>query len=460
MSLIVCSLVFESAYPMSWFLALALLGVWEDQASNTWQGFLGPVPAAVQVDRVPLKWTPENNVAWQVNLPGYGQSSAVVWGDQVYVTMVEGAKKETLRINAYHLHDGKLLWQQDIATKNLGENTDYFSRAAPTPVVDQDGVYVLYESGDFVAYQHDGKLKWQRDLVAEFGVIKSRHGLSSSPLQDAKHVFICMQSDESPYLMAVSKQDGKTVWKVERPVGTAWSSPIWFETSDGQRQIVMSAAGGGGRAPGETSPGTLIAYDPQAGQELWRLSGLSGNSAPTPHMVSPGRLLVGASAGREGGPTKEAIETNGLVEVKKVGERYEANYAWRSKKATCGFCSPTSYRGVAYFVDRRGTLFGLDLETGSEVFTERLGFPVWATPLGIGERVYFVGEDGMTTVIAAGQKYEVLATNSLWEPTAEAPADENNPRAMLNKVRQYAVAVVGDSMLIRRGDKLYCLRSK
>ena len=445
---------------MNWLIVLALLGMTEDQASNSWQGFLGPVPTSVQAERLPLQWSPESNIAWQVSLPGYGQSSAVVWGEHVYVTLVEGSKKETLRLIAYQLGDGKLLWQQDIATKNLGENTDYFSRAAPTPVVDQDGVYVLYESGDIAAYGHDGKVKWQRDLVAEYGAIKSRHGLSSSPLQDAQHVFVCMQSEENPYLMAVSKADGKTVWKVERPVGTAWSSPIWFDVAEGEQQIVMSAAGSGGRAPGETSPGSLIGYSPKDGQELWKLSGLSGNSAPTPHRVAPGRLLVGASAGREGGPTKEAIETNGLVEVKRVDGGYEANYVWRSKKATCGFCSPTSYRGVAYFVDRRGTLFGLDIETGGELFNERLWFPVWATPLGVGERVYFVGEDGMTTVIAAGAKYEVLASNTLWEPTAAAEGEGDNPRAMLNKVRQYAVAVVGDSMLIRRGDKLYCLRSK
>lgn len=445
---------------MNLFIVLVLLGYFDELAKDSWQGFLGPVPTSVQADDLPLEWTPESNVAWQVGLPGYGQSSAVVWGNQVYVTMVEGAKKEILRIVAYDLNDAKVLWQQDIATKNLGENTDYFSRAAPTPVVDQSGIYVLYESGDLVAYGHDGKLIWQRDLVAEFGVIKSRHGLSSSPLQDDKHVFICIQSDESPYLMAVSKRDGKSVWKVERPVGTAWSSPVWFEASDGSRQIVMSAAGGGGRTPGETAPGSLIGYSSESGQELWKLSGLSGNSAPTPHMVSPGRLLVGASAGREGGPTKEAIETNGMVEVKKDGSGYNATYVWRSKKATCGFCSPISYRGIAYFVDRRGMLFGLDVETGEELFSERLGFPVWATPLGVGERVYFVGEDGMTTVIAAGKKFEVLASNTLWEPTALVEAEGDNPRAMLNKVRQYAVAVVGGSILIRRGDRLYCLRSK
>jgi hypothetical protein len=31
---------------------------------------------------------------------------------------------------------------------------------------------------------------------------------------------------------------------------------------------------------------------------------------------------------------------------------------------------------------------------------------------------------------------------------------------MLKKDRQYAVVVVGDSLLIRRGDKLYCIRQK
>jgi outer membrane protein assembly factor BamB len=326
-------------------------------------------------------------------------------------------------------------------------------------VVDASGVVVLFESGDLVSYDHSGKLQWQRDLVAEYGVIKSRHGLSSSPLQDDKHIYLCIQSDENPYLMAVAKKDGSTIWKVERPVGTAWSSPIWFETDDGAKQIVMSAAGGAIGPPGTTTPGTLIAYRADDGAEAWRLEGLSGNSAPTPHMVSPGRMLVGASAGREGGPTKEAIETNGMIEVSKGDRGYSAKYIWRSQKATCGFCSPMSYRGRAYFVDRRGMLFCLDLENGSEVFTERLGHSVWATPIGVGDRLYFVGEDGVTTVIAAKDNYEVLSVNALWEAGSSAGEESNNPRAMLNKVRQYAIAIVSDSILIRRGDRLYCLRN-
>jgi outer membrane protein assembly factor BamB len=177
-------------------------------------------------------------------------------------------------------------------------------------------------------------------------------------------------------------------------------------------------------------------------------------------MVSPGRLLIGASAGREGGPTKEAVETNGLVEVKKVDGAYTAKYLWRSKKATCSFSSPMAYKGRAYFVDRRGMVFCLDVETGSEIFSDRLEHPVWATPVGVADKVYFIGEDGISTVIAASDKFEVLSKNTLWESSEAAAGDPNNPRGMLNKVRQYAVVVVGDSVLIRRGDKLYCVRQK
>jgi len=443
---------------MKWLLLLALWSIVEDKPANIWSGFLGPASTDIDGKKLPVDWTPTKNVAWQIALEGYGQSSPVVWNGNVYVTLVEGEKKEILKVAAYRLSDGEHLWSQEINTKNLGENTDYYSRAAPTPIVDENGVVILFESGDLVSYDHAGILRWQRDLVAEYGAIKSRHGLSSSPLQDERQVYLCIQSDEKPYLMAVAKKDGTTVWKVERPVGTAWSSPIWFETSDGSKQIVMSAGGGAAGPPGKTTPGTLIAYDPAHGGEVWRMEGLSGNSAPTPHMVSPGRMLVGASAGREGGPTKEAIETNGMIEVTKNDQGYAAKYIWRSQKATCGFCSPMSYRDKAYFVDRRGMLFCLDLETGAEIFTERLGHPVWATPIGIGEQLYFVGEDGMTTVLAASDKYEVVSVNTLWEASSPVEEGSDNPRAMLNKVRQYAIAIVSDSILIRRGDRLYCLR--
>lgn len=217
-----------------------------------------------------------------------------------------------------------------------------------------------------------------------------------------------------------------------------------------ESHLVLSAAG-------NANAGKLIGLEPTTGETAWELSGLAGNTTPTPTFVKPGRFLVGASAGREGGPSKEAVASNGLVAVEKRDGSWQARYVWRSTRATCGFCSPIAHRGLAYFVDRRGRLFCLDVESGEEVFNENLEHSVWATPLAIGSRVYFVGEEGMTTVIEATRNFNKLAFNELWK--SDTPeVEENNPRSMLGKTRQYAICAISNALLIRRGDRLYCLK--
>ena len=77
--------------------------------------------------------------------------------------------------------------------------------------------------------------------------------------------------------------------------------------------------------------------------------------------------------------------------------------------------------------------------------------------MGIGDRIYFFGKNGDTTVISAGPEFKELATNRLWKaepkpkPQAEgAPAQEGRT--------QYGVAVIDGSLLVRTGDILYCVR--
>jgi hypothetical protein len=99
----------------------------------------------------------------------------------------------------------------------------------------------------------------------------------------------------------------------------------------------------------------------------------------------------------------------------------------------------------------------LDVESGEEVFSENLEHSVWATPLAVGTRVYFVGEDGMTTVIEADRTFKKLAFNELWK-TESTAGEENSPRNTLSRTRQYAVCAISNALVIRRGDRLYCLK--
>jgi hypothetical protein len=38
------------------------------------------------VGDAPLKWSDTENVRWQTDIPGLGNSSPVIWGDQIFIT--------------------------------------------------------------------------------------------------------------------------------------------------------------------------------------------------------------------------------------------------------------------------------------------------------------------------------------------------------------------------------------
>ena len=473
---------------LAWIIGAGVINATSSQnlfaTDSVWPSFQGIGRLGISVDskKIPLEWTETKNVAWSTTLPGYGQCSPVVWGDKVFLTSIDTPTKQQQRVFCIDLKSGAIEWTYEQNSKHESKNADMMSRSAPTPVVDSNAVYASFEVGDVVALNHKGEQLWKVDLVERYGEIQSNHGLSSSLAQNDSLVFAWVQRSTDPYITALDKKSGAEVWKLATPPGTSWSSPVMLTMADGAVHLVVSSSGrsaprppraGDGAPPAETpaplpaTPGYLLGLDPETGRELWRLEGLTGNSSPTPCIVGPGKLMVGASPGREGGPSKEAIGTNGLVEIKKDGDDYKAGYVWRATKANCGFCSPVVHRGLAYFADRQGIVHCLEAETGKEVFIERLNQSIWATPLAIEDRIYFVGETGKTEVIKAGREVERLASNELWS-VEESPANSAPPgrpegrgeaAPTMSKARQYAVIPAKDTLLIRRGDKLYALRS-
>jgi hypothetical protein len=193
--------------------------------------------------------------------------------------------------------------------------------------------------------------------------------------------------------------------------------------------------------------------------------------------VRPGEFLVGASTGRDAGSSKEAVASNGLVQVLFDGTNYSAKYLWRSQKATCGFCSPCFHNGCAYYSDKRGIFTCLDVATGEEVFSEHLDEPIWATPLGVGPFVYLAGEKGTTFVFRADHPRELVSKNRLWSDETELEAaklpsaseksgssieasEQQMEKKSAQTRRQYAVIQVNEMLLIRRGDVLYAISSR
>jgi outer membrane protein assembly factor BamB len=365
------------------------------------------------------------------------------------VTSVSGANKETYHLSAYALADGSKLWQKDFMNPSPQENSGYVSLAAPTPAADERGVVCFFEGGNLVALTPAGEPRWQRDLVAEYGPIVSRHGLSASLEQNDTLAFVWVERQDDPYVMAVSKETGEHVWKVSGIGATSWASPRLIKVAD-QQHLVLSGIG------------SLTGLDPATGERLWKLDSIAGNSTPTPSPAGDSRFLIGATTGQGASAGSNAAASNGLVEIRRGSDgAWTADYVWRAKRATSSFGSPITSSGAAYFVNRTGVLYALDLATGEERFAERLGDSIWATPVAVGEKILFFGKSGRTFVIAAGSTFSKVSENASWAQADPPPAAEGAaagpPRASGGLVL-YGVACTDAAIVLRSGSELVCVR--
>lgn len=383
-----------SIYSVVVWLACASLN---SIARCDWTSFRAGGASHVESE-LPLKWTSEKGIAWQHELPGYGQSTPIIAAGRVYVTAVEGTRKEQALMLCYALDTGHEIWRYEFSSANPSPSNYMASRAAPTPIVDARGVYAFFETGDVVAVSLQGESLWKRDLTEDYGKFDNNHGLGASPAQNDTHLFLNIEHRGPSYLLAIDKVAGKTVWKVDRESGSSWSSPIVADIG-GSQQVVVSSAG------------SVTGYAPTDGSQLWTLDGLEGNTVPSPTVIGS-KLFIGARLpefAEEG-----SVRNNCCIDLSSVSS-HGPKILWRSEKAVSDYCSPVQVGEVAYFVNKGGILYCVDAETGDLHYVKRLGTDCWGTPIVTGGFVYFFGKDGKTQVIKASTEYELVSSNSLWD---------------------------------------------
>ena len=437
---------------MTWFAILLLAAL--PGGVDSWPAFLGADARQKPVASLPLKWSPTENVAWQATLTGHGQSSPVVWGGRVFVTSVEGPNKETYHTTCIDLVTGREQWRKTIANSTPVTNSYYVSRAAPTPVVDGKRIVALFESGDCVAYSLDGDELWRRQLGQDEGPLVAEFGLGASPCQNETHAFVLLEHDGPSCLLAIDKTTGQTAWKAAREPRRSWSSPAMMNIK-GISQVVVS------------SGGSVDGYDPQLGQLLWSFTDVGGNTGTTPIDSGSGRFLIGASPGRNGENAGSAADSNCLLEVTRDGDGWSVSRKWVAEGAMPSWASPIVHQGLAYWINRVGVVFCFDEKTGEKVYAERIQQSSWATPIASGDHIYFFGQQGLVTILAAGREFKVIAENESWskdtlppEPGLPEEASEERRRgaAMFSKPTLYGAAVAANTIVLRVGNCLIAIR--
>lgn len=378
--------------------AIVLVATFSLQARADWTSFRNGGDSSA--DKLPVKWSPES-IAWQLELTGYGQSTPVIQGKQVFVASVVGGMKEQCLLQCLSLADGSEQWRYETASAKQSPSNYMASRAAPTPVVDENGVYVFFETGDLVAVDLAGEERWHRNLSEEFGNFENNHGLGSSPAQSDTHLYINLEHRGPSHLVAIRKIDGESDWQVSRPSGSSWSSPIFVQ--DGVKpQVIVSSAG------------MVTSYDSTDGNTLWTVEGLEGNSVPSP-TVHSGKLFVGARLpefAEEG-----SVRSNCCLDISDSSSP-SPEVLWRANKAISDYASPVVAGDFVYFINKVGVLHCLDIATGKLHYRKRLNGPCWATPIASDGNLYLFGKDGTTQVVEANEKFVLVSSNSLWDPSA------------------------------------------
>jgi outer membrane protein assembly factor BamB len=105
----------------------------------------------------------------------------------------------------------------------------------------------------------------------------------------------------------------------------------------------------------------------------------------------------------------------------KAGSTFEQ---WRTAKGSPDVPSPLLQGGLVYLQRENGVLICLDAKDGTEFYNERLTSERYrASPIYADGKVYLTArETGTISVVRAGRKFELLATNRLPDEFTASPA--------------------------------------
>jgi outer membrane protein assembly factor BamB len=376
---------------------------------------------------LPTKWGATENVAWSVELPGYSAATPIVWGDAVYVTAPEGDSVQLLSLDR---RDGKARWKRTLGPA-VGHAHRKHNMASPSPATDGRNVYAMTGSGVLKAFTADGRELWSRDFPAEYGPFGLNWGYASSPLLLDGTLYVPVlhgaKTDAASYVVAIDTATGRNRWKVERPTPAVQESPDAYTTP-----TFVKAAGG--REIVVVGGDVVTGHDPATGKELWRSAGLNPGNEPWYRIVASPLAVDGLVIAPTRVKPMLALRGGGR------GDVTASQRVW-SYDAGPDVPTPASDGTYLYVLGDKGIVSCLDVKTGQVLYgPQRIAAGTYsASPVVADGKVYMVSEEGLTTVLRAGPKFEVLGENALDDTTLATPA------------------IAGGQIFIRTAKRLYCL---
>ena len=230
-----------SSFPL--ILAAAVLSATALQAEQLrWPSWRGAADAGSTAKGTYPAKLDDDHLLWQVDLPGRGCSTPIVWDDLIILTAAKGEEDGVL---AYDWK-GKKVWDATVGKRRKGKHRNG-SSSNSSAVTDGEFVFVYFKSGNLGALNLEGKVLWKHNLQQRYGRDTLYWDIGTSPVITREHVVVAVMNDRKGFLVAFDKGTGEEAWKVDRTYETpvegdhSYATPHVIE-EDGRQVLVVWGA--------------------------------------------------------------------------------------------------------------------------------------------------------------------------------------------------------------------------
>lgn len=398
---------------------------------QNWTHFRGSnMDGYANVEVAPLEWSGTENVMWKVPVKGLGYSSPVVYGNQIWLTSATEDGTE-FYVCCYDFETGELLSEQTLFTSDEPQRIHSTnSYATPTPCIEEGFVYVHYGTfGTACISTESFEIIWKRDDMP----CKHMQGPASSLILHNDKLIVHLEGTEDPYVVALNKKTGETIWKSVRPAEIydplkpvyrkSYQTPIVITVDD--RELLIS-----------NSAFLCFAHDVNTGEVIWTIEYGYDSTVSQPLFYDG---LVYVNSGWIFEDNKPSFTRQYAVDPTGKGDITKTHIKWMYEEEVPQIPTPVIVEGKMYMVHDRGMVTCLDVKTGEVIWKEKLKGNFNASPIYAAGNIYFINVKGNCTVVKPGESFQKVAENDLKETVKATPV------------------FINDYMILRTSNSLYLI---
>lgn len=357
----------------------------------------------------PREWDEQSakNIRWKVRLEGFGHSAPVVGHGRIWLTAAtaDGRQQFLYGIEpdtgnpAIH----KLVFENP-EPEPLGNEINTY--ASPSCALDEHSVYVHF--GTYGTARIDPKTAetiWQRRDIS------CRHfrGPGSSPIICGDLLILTFDGIDRQFLEALDKETGKTVWRTDRTTDYGDLDDKGRPKRDGDMRKAFSTPGvrsvNGRNQIISIGSRAAFGYDASTGQELWTVRHDDFNASAPPVFFGTSTILCT-------GTRSSNLLAVRLDETTR-GDVTQSHVLWDRESGNSDLSAPVVVGDRVFMVTSTGVATCIDAISGKEIWKDRVAGTHTASPIVANDIVYFLSEEGDTTLVRTADQFEVVSRNHI-----------------------------------------------